>query len=164
MVPRQGWWVKNFFSQTQRQECLDDGSDPATNRRLVLRLFRNRHPVGHLGNGLADEGIDWLGSIKAGRPAANRGWIRLAVGVLELRHCLFPRAVLHKAQQQCLAARQQAVMRIRKRKHRKKSEGRSASHAAAPANSDPVMMLVVRLLAAVSVTDDRIAVANRTMA
>jgi hypothetical protein len=72
--------------------------------------------------------------------------------------------VLHKAPKPCLTACRQAVMRVRKRKHRQKSKSPSAPHAEAPANPDPVMMLVVRLLAATPVTDDRIAVTNRTMA
>ena len=84
------------------------------NRRFILRLFSKCQPVGHSGDRLAEKGKSWLGCIKAARPAADSGGIWLAVGILELRHCLFPRAVLHKAPQQYLAMCQQAVMRVRK--------------------------------------------------
>jgi|SRR5271170_1600350 len=131
---------------------------------FVRRLFSKCQPVGHPSNGLVEEGKGRLGCIKADRPAPNSGGIGQAVGVLELRHRLFPRTVLHKAPQQCLATCQKAVMRVGKRKQRKKSEGRSALDAAAPTNPDPVVMLVMRLLAAAPVADNRIAVTNRTMA
>ena len=134
------------------------------NRRFILRLFSKCQPVGHSGDRLAEKRKSWLGGIKAGRPAANSGGIGLAVGILEPRHCLFPRTVLHKMPQQCLATCQQAVMRIRKRKQRKKSERHSALDTATPTNTDPVMVLVVSLLAAPAVADDRIALTNRTMA
>ena len=55
-------------------------------------------------------------------------------------------------------------MGVRERVHRQEGEGPSALDAAAPANPDPVVMLFVRLLAAAPVTDDRIALTNRTMA
>jgi hypothetical protein len=46
---------------------------------------------------------------------------------------------------------------VRERKRRKKGEGLPATGAAAAADANPVVMLIVRLLAAASMADDRIA-------
>jgi hypothetical protein len=72
--------------------------------------------------------------------------------------------VLHETQQQRLEARKQAVMRVWKRERRKESEGLPAIDATAAMNPDPVVVRVVRLLAATTVTDDRIPFTNRTSA
>jgi hypothetical protein len=55
-------------------------------------------------------------------------------------------------------------MRVRKREHRKEGEGRSAISAAAAMDPNPVVMLVVSLLAAASVINDRIPFTNRAPA
>ena len=52
-------------------------------------------------------------------------------------------------------------MRVRERKQRQEGEGLPATGAAAATDPNPVVMLVVRLLAAASMTDDRIALTNR---
>lgn len=96
-------------------------------------------------------------------PAAKRGRIGHAVWVLERRRGLFPGTMLHKAPPQCLTARQQTVMGVRERKQRKEGEGLPAARATTAANPDPVVMLIVRLLAAPSMTDDRIARTNRAL-
>jgi hypothetical protein len=72
--------------------------------------------------------------------------------------------VLRKAQPQSLTARQQTEMRVGKREHRKEGEGRPATGAAAAMDPDPVVVLVVRLLAAPAVTNDRISFTNRASA
>ena len=120
--------------------------------------------MSYTSDGLMEEGNNQLGRVQTARPAADSGWIRQPIRVLELGQCLLPRAVLHKAPPQCLAARQQAVMRIGKRKQRKESEGRPTTGAAAAMDLNPVVMLVVGLLAAASVTNDRIPFTNRALA
>ena len=85
-------------------------------------------------DGLAEKGKCRLRTVQAARPAADSGRIRQSIRVFKLGQCLLPRAVLHKALPQCLAARQQAVMRVGKRKQRKESEGRPATGAAATMN------------------------------
>jgi hypothetical protein len=55
-------------------------------------------------------------------------------------------------------------MRVRKRERRKESEGLPAIDAAAAMNPDPVVVLVMSLLAATTVTNDRIPFTNRTSA
>jgi hypothetical protein len=64
--------------------------------------------------------------------------------------------VFHKAPSQCLTARQQAVMRVRERKQWEESEGRPANWAATATDANPIAILIVRLLAAAAVADDRI--------
>jgi hypothetical protein len=72
--------------------------------------------------------------------------------------------VLRKALLQSLTARNQTEMCVGKREHRKESKGRPAIGAAAAMDPDPVMVLVVRLLAATAVTDDRIPFTDRASA
>jgi hypothetical protein len=60
-----------------------------------------------------------------------------------------------------LTASQQTVVRVRERKQGKEGEGLPATVAKAAPDSTPVVMFIVRLLAAASVTDDGITIANR---
>jgi hypothetical protein len=68
--------------------------------------------------------------------------------------------VLHKAPPQCLTARQQAVLGVRERKQRQEGEGLSATVAVTAPDLDPIVVFIVRLLAAVSMADDRIALTS----
>jgi hypothetical protein len=129
-----------------------------------MRMVAPLQPVSHAHENLSEERKRRLGTVQAARPAPDRGSIGQAIRILELGHCLFPRAVIYKALPQCLAARQQTEVRVRERKQRKKSEGHPATGTAAAANHNPVVMLVVRLLAPASVTNDRILLTNRTSA
>jgi hypothetical protein len=76
------------------------------------------------------------------------------------RHRLFPRAVLRHAPPAGLTTSQQAVARVRERKPRQEGEGLPATGAATATDANPVVMRIVRLLAAAAVTDDRIAFTN----
>ena len=58
---------------------------------------------------------------------------------------------------QCLTARQQTVVRVWERKARQEGEGLPTSGATAAPDVNAVVMLIVRLLAAASMADDRIA-------
>jgi len=86
------------------------------------------------------------------------------IRILELRQRIFPRAVLRKALPQRLAARQQAVMRVRERENRKEGEGHPAIGTATAPDPNPVVVLVVSLLAAPPVTNDRIVFTKRASA
>jgi hypothetical protein len=68
--------------------------------------------------------------------------------------------VLDKTPLQGLTTRQQAVVRIRERKRWEEGKGLSTTWAATAPDLDPVVLLIVRLLAASSVTRDRIAFTN----
>jgi hypothetical protein len=72
--------------------------------------------------------------------------------------------VLRKTLLQSLTARQQTEMRVGKREQRKEGERRPAVGAAAAMDPDPIVMLVMRLFAATSVANNRIAFTNRTQA
>ena len=117
--------------------------------------------MSHAGERLAEKGKGRLGVVQAVGPAAECGRIRQAVRVFERRCGLFPGAVLRKALLQCLRARQQTVVRVRERKQREEGEGPLATGTATATNANPSVMLIMRLLAAASVTDDRIAFTNR---
>ena len=93
-------------------------------------------------------------------PAAKRGGIRHTIRVLECRRGFFPGTMPHKAPPQCLTARQQAVVRVRQRKQWEKCECLSTPRAATTPDADPIVMLIVRLLAAAPMADDRIAFTN----
>jgi hypothetical protein len=54
-------------------------------------------------------------------------------------------------------------MRVRERKQRQESEGLSATRAATATDLDPVMILIVRLLAAAAVADNRTLITNRAL-
>ena len=95
-------------------------------------------------------------------PAAKRGRIGHAIRICERRRCLFPGAVLNQAPPQCLTARQQTVVRVGERKTREKGEGPPTTGAATATDTNPVVMFIVRLLAAASVADDRITFTSGT--
>jgi hypothetical protein len=70
--------------------------------------------------------------------------------------------VFYKSAPQRITTRQQAVVRIGERKQWQKSEGLPATGAATATDPNPIMMLIVRLLAAASVADDRLSLTYRT--
>ena len=105
---------------------------------------------------LAEKRKSWLGAVQSVGPAAKRGRIGYAIRVFERRRGLFPGIVLHKAPSQCLTTRQQAVMGVRERKQWKKREGLPATGATATTDANPVVMLIVCLLAAASMADNGI--------
>jgi hypothetical protein len=127
----------------------------------VIGRITKRQPLSHAGERLAEKGKSRLGAVQSVGPAAKCGRIGHAIRVFERRRCLFPGAVLHKAPPQCLTASQQTVVRVRERKQRQEGEGLPATGAATASDPDPVVMLVVRLLVAASMADDRIARTNR---
>ena len=59
-----------------------------------------------------------------------------------------------------MSASQQAVVRVGGREQGKQGEGLSAPRAKAAPNPNPVVMFIVRLLAAAPVADDRVAGTN----
>ena len=117
--------------------------------------------MSHAGERLAEKGKGRLGVVQAVGPAAECGRIGHAVRVFERRCGLFPGAVLGKALLQCLRARQQTVVRVRERKQREEGEGPLATGTATATNANPIVMLIMRLLAAASVTDDRVNFTHR---
>ena len=123
----------------------------------MIGLIATCQPVSDASERLVEKRKGRLRAVQSVGPAAKRGRIGHAIRIFERRRCLFPGRVLHKASPQCLTARQQTVVRVGERKQREKSEGIPATGAATAADADPVVMLIVCLLAAASVADDRIA-------
>ena len=140
---------------------MQDRSQPRQRLSLVIRRSTRRQPVTDAAARLAEKGKSRLGAVQSVGPAAERGGIRYAIRIFERRRGLFPRGMLHKAPLQGLTARHQTVVCVREREQRKKGEGLPATGAATPTNPDPVVMLVVRLLAAAPMADDQIPSTNR---
>ena len=149
-----------IFSETQGPENLQNRSQPRQRRSFVSGRVAARQPMNEAGERLTEKGKSRLGAVQAARPAAERGGIGHPIMIFERRRRLFPGTMLHKAPPQCLTANQQTVMGVRERKQRKKGEGLRAPGAAAAADPDPVVVFIVRLLAAASMADDRIAFTN----
>ena len=128
----------------------------------MIGRIATRQPVSHAGERLVEKGKCRLGAVQTVGPAAKCGRIGHAIRICERRRCLFPGAVLHQAPPQCLTARQQTVVRVGERKTREKGEGPPTTGAATAMDTNPVVMFIVRLLAAASVADDRINFTCRT--
>lgn len=101
-----------------------------------------------------------MGAVQAAGPAAECGGLGHTISFFERRRRLFPRAVFLKAPPQGLATSQQAVVRVRQRKRGQEGEGLPATVAAPATDPDPIVMLIVGLLAAAAVANDRIAFTN----
>src|SRR5580704_6515239 len=153
-VPRQGWWAKRFFSRTQRPQNLQRRNHPRQRPCVRITLLSTFQPMSHPSHRLAKKGNGHMRNIQPPRPAANRGCIRHTISVLQLRLGLLPRTTLVKSMLQSLAPGKQTVVCVRKRKHRKKSEGCFAVRAAAPPDPDPVVILVMCLFPPPTVTHD----------
>src|SRR5260370_11511853 len=149
------------FSETQGPKNLQNRNQPRQRPSLVIGRITTRQPVSHAGERLVEKGKGRLGAVQAARPAAERAGIGHTVRVFERRRCLFPGAVLHKAPPQRPTASQQAVMRVGKRKPRQEGEGLSTTGAATATDANPVVVFIVRLLAAASMADARIAFPSR---
>lgn len=110
------------------------------------------------------KGICRLQTVQAARPAPKSGGIGHPIRIFHRGRSLFPRAVLYKTSPECLSTSQQAVMGIWERKQRKEGEGSPAKLAKSPSDPNPVVVSIVCLLAAATVTDDGIAFTNRASA
>jgi hypothetical protein len=140
---------------------LQNRSQRRQKPRLVIRRITRRQPVSDARECLPEKGKSRLGEVQMLSPATERRRIGRPIRVLQRRRRLFPGIVLHQAPPQCLAARQQTIVRVRERKQWKKGEGLPATRAATATNANPIVLFIVRLLAAVSMADDRITLTNR---
>jgi hypothetical protein len=94
--------------------------------------------------------------IQGAAPAAEGRRVRNAIRIFQGWGGAFPRVVLHKTSPQCLTARDQTVMGIRQGESGKERKSSSAQNAEAAAVLNPVVTVVMRLLAAAAVADDRV--------
>ena len=95
------------------------------------------------------------GRIQVVEPAAQSGGVGDAIGIFERRRGIFPRAPLHKAPPQRLATRDQTVMGIRQGESGKETKDYTAQGTDATAVPDPVVALIMGLLASPAMADDR---------
>jgi hypothetical protein len=112
--------------------------------------------MSEVGEDVAQEGGCRLGDVQAVGPAAKRGRIGDAIRVFECGRGRFPGAVLLKAPPQGLRSSQQAVVGVRERKRGQEGEALPATWATTATDPDPIVMFIMRLLAAASMADDRI--------
>ena len=151
---------KEIFSETQGPEDLQNRSQPAQGPPVRIGLTGPRQPRNDVAKRLAHKGSCRLAGIQTVSPAAERGGIGETIWVFERRRRLFPGATILKTPSQRLTASQQAVVGVREGKRRQKGECLSATAAVTATDLDPVVMLIVRLLAAATVPDDRIVFTN----
>src|SRR5262249_4049918 len=134
---------------------------PTHKASFVIAPIATPSPVSNASKRLAEKGQHKLRAVHPVRPTTKCGRIGHAIRVLKHRRRLFPGAVFYKSAPQGITMRQQAGMRIREGKQWQESEGLPASPAATAMDRNPIMMLIVRLLAAASVADDRLPLTYR---
>jgi hypothetical protein len=153
--------VGGTCSATQGPENLQNRSHPRQRPSLMIGRIIWRQPVSDANERLVEKRRTRLGVIQSLGPTAECGGIGHTVGVSKRRSRFFPRTMLHKAVLQCLTARQQTVVCVRKGKEREEGEGLPATGAATSPDANPVVVCIVCLLAPASVADDQIASTNR---
>jgi len=153
--------AENFFSKAQWPKNLQNRSHPTHPASFVIEPIATPSPVSNPSKRLAEKGEHKLRAVHPVRPTTQCGRIGYAIRVLKQRRCFFPGALFYKSAPERITTRQQAVMRIRERKQWQESEGLSTHCATTATNRNPIMMLIVRLLAAASVADDRFPLTHR---
>ncbi len=106
----------------------------------------------------------WLRRVPSPEPTAQRGGIGHAIRIFDRGRRGFPTTALYEIAAQRLAACDQAVMAVGRREWRQEGKRLSASAAETAANPDPIMVFIMRLFAAATVTDDGILLTNRAPA
>jgi hypothetical protein len=130
---------------------------PRQRRDFEIGWVTGHQPRSDAGERLAEEGNYRMGGVQTASPAAERGGIGHTIGIFGLGCRLFPGAVLLKVPVQRLTASQQAIVGIREGKPRQEGKGLRAIGTATAPDSNPIVTFIVRLLAAATVADDRIA-------
>ena len=102
--------------------------------------------------------------IQIAEPSAQGGGIRHAIRVFDGRCGVFPATAFQEVPLERLAASNEAVMAVRRRKRRQEGECLTAAVAKTAANSDPIVVLIMSLFAPAPMTDDGILHANRAAA
>ena len=112
----------------------------------------------------SQDGVERLRRIQLPKPAAERGRVRHAMGILHRRCRRFPGTVLDKVAPQRLTARDQAVMRVRERKPRQEGDRLAARLADASPDHNPVMIFIMSLFTAPTMANDRVQQTNWALA
>ena len=171
--PRRGWWgnekeEKVDLSETQRPgpEDLKAGIDgwPRQGQRAEGGLLAAGYPLRHSLQHEVQKREGGPRRIQVVEPAAHSGGVGNAIGIFERRRCVFPRALLHKTPPQRLTTRDQTVMGVRQGEGWQETKNYAAQRTDAAAVPDPIVTLIMGLLASPAMADDRIEQAKRTPA
>lgn len=150
-----------FFLKPQWAKNLQNRSQPTHKASFVIAPIATPPPISNPSKRLAEKGQHKLRAVHPIRPTTEGGRIGYAIRVLKHRRRFFPGAVLYKSAPPRIATRQQAVMRIRERKQWQETESLSTHPTPTAMDRNPIMMPIVRLLAAPSVADDRLLLTYR---
>lgn len=142
-------------AQGPRPEDLQEAkhSKPRQAQRAVCVLLPAGQPLLY-GFQSASQKTKRRRGIQAAAPAAEGGWVRNAIRIFQRWGGAFPTVMLHKTLSQRLTTRDQAVMGIRKGESGKETESMFAKFAQPAVVLDPVVILVMRLLAPPAMADD----------
>src|SRR5215472_15507639 len=113
---------------------------------------------------LAQERKRRTGRIQTPEPSAHGGGIGHAIGIFDRRRRSFPGTAFQEVTPQRLTAGDEAVVTVWGRKGRQERERLAAAIATAAPNRDPIMVFIMSLSAAATMTDDGILQTNRAMA
>src|SRR5712692_1868970 len=103
-------------------------------------------------------------AIQCTKPAAKSARVGHAMRIFHRWSGRLPATAFDKVAPQRRTARDQAVVGIGKRERRQEGHGLTAGTADAASNLNPVMVFVMSLFAATTMTNDRISRANRAPA
>jgi hypothetical protein len=103
----------------------------------------------------AQEGKGRPRRIQVVEPAPQGGGVGNAIRVFERRRGIFPRAPLHKAPAQRLAAGDQTIVCVRQGESGQEAKDYTAQRTETAPVADPIVTLIMGLLASPAMTDDR---------
>jgi len=158
--------VGGWFSKPQGPQAREKREHglPSQRQPVLHEDFCSADAPAYGVHHLAQKREGRLRRIQAAEPSAQGRGIRHAIRIFDRGRGSFPGVTVQKVPSQRLAARDQAVVAIRRRERRQEGERLAAQIAHAPANRNPVMIFVVGLFAATAMTDDRVAQANGALA
>ena len=149
----------SIFSEPQGPVACEKGEQrrPAERQQAVMENPPALEPVAHRLDGAPQKGKRGPRGIQTAKPAAQRGGIGHALGIFDHRRRLLHRTAFQEATPQRLAASDQAVVGVREREGRQEGEGLVARFTTAAPHPNPIVILVMSLLGAAAVANDRMA-------
>src|SRR5215472_11989424 len=143
----------SIFSESQGPVTRQKGEErrPAEWQRAVMENLPSLKPLAHRMDGAPQTGKREPRGIQTAKPAAERGGIGHALGIFDRGRRCFQRTAFQEATAQRLTASDQAVVGIRERERRQEGEGLVARLATSAPHPNPIVILVMSLLAAPAV-------------
>lgn len=152
-----------FFLQPQgpkltqeRKEC----SSAQPQIAMAGMTAGNQQPVESV-QGRTQERKCRPGAIQTPEPAAQSGGLGHTIRIQDGRRRRLPAKTVDEVVFQCLAAGDQAVVTIRRRKRRKESKCLTAKITESAADLDPIVIFVMRLFSSAAMADDGFAQTKR---